>query len=170
MTPSFSYRIDSMIQAMADIVLPAIDGEKSLAIEQAQLVIAHLGLMKTQLPLATKFDELELQACQVLANTLLEITANQSTLADARQQLKLAAQTPAVGIELQEEIRAVNGALENLIRVVRSSSNRELIEATSKAVLAHTQQQSLRNRVWFASNGFDADAANLPTTDSLFKS
>lgn len=168
MTPSFSYRIDSMIQAMTDIVLPAIDGEKSLAIEQAQLVMAHLGLMKTQLPLASKFDELELQACQSLANELLELSSQHPEVADAHQQLHLATNSPAGGIELQHEIRAINGALENLVRAIRADSTRELIDATSTAVLNHTRQQSLRNRIWFASNGFDANAANLPPSDSLF--
>jgi hypothetical protein len=180
MTPSIAYRIDSLIQALDDIVLPAIDTDKSLAREQGQLVVAHLHLMKQQLAQADAFDRSELEAAAKLGQQLLAQTAEDAGLADARRTLQAAlnealpnvlekalqkADRPA---QLQDTIRALNGAIEHFVRTLRLHASRGSIDATTSTVLAHARQQSRRNRIWFASNGFDSERDSLPGYDSLF--
>lgn len=169
MTPSFSHRIDSFIQAMSDIVLPAIESDKSLAREQAQLIIAHLNLIKQQLPLADSFDRLELNLATELGLHLVELCRNDELLTEARLALEVALSAAEHFSNSQDAIRYVNGSIEQLIRTIRIHSGRGLIEAATKSVLAHAKERSLLNRIWFASNGFDSERDALPTIASLFE-
>lgn len=168
MTPSISARINSMIQAMGDIVLPAIDDDKSLAREQGQLVVAHLHLMQKQLAHAEAFDRQELVAAVELGLQLLELAAADAGMTGDRQTLEASLGERQRLPDRQEAIRAVNGATEEFVRALRLRGTRSSIDAITSAVLAHMQEQSRRNRIWFASNGFDAERDSLPGLESLF--
>ena len=168
MTPSFSARIDSLIQAMDDIVLPAIEADKSLAREQGQLVVAHLNLMKKQLAHADDFDRIELAAAVQLGLRLLELTTADPGVASDRQALQAAISEGKSLPGRQDAIRAVNGATESFVRALRQRGERSSIDAMTRAVLALSQEQSRRNLIWFASNGFDAERDSLPSIESLF--
>lgn len=168
MTPSISARLDSMIQAMDDILLPAIEADKSLAREQGQLVVAHLNLMKKQLAHADDFDRIELGAAVHLGQRLLEITTGDPGVVSDRQALQAAIDEGKALPVRQEAIRAVNGATENFVRALRQSGERSSIDAMTSTVLALSHEQSRRNLIWFASNGFDAERDSLPGIESLF--
>lgn len=168
MTPSIPYRIDSLIQAMCDIVLPAIEADKSLAREQAQLIVAHLHLLKRQLPQAEAFDQLELQAAAQLARQILELDVGNAALAACRQALDLALSEAPRLANVQDAIRQIDGAAENLVRALRLHADRPTIDAMTAMALAHARTRSLRNRIWFGSNGFDSERDSLPGFDTLF--
>lgn len=170
MTPSFSYRIDSMIQAVTDIVIPAIRQEESLAMEQIQLVVAHLTLMKTQLPMAEEFDKLELAEAVELAGQLINLSSENDVRLDAATEHL---QMILANVEEQEHrqlaIRHVNSSLEELFRDIRSFASRGTIDAATTLVMAYGKRRAYVNRIWFASNGFDADTENLPPLASIFQ-
>lgn len=169
MTPSITYRIDSLIQALNDIVLPAVEADKSLAREQGQLVVAHLHLMKRQLAQADAFDRMELDAARSLGAQLLQQARDDATLAAASSSLQDAlARSSTHQPDLQGAIRALNGAIEQHVRTVRQLAGRHSIDAMTAAVLAHGREQSRRNRIWFGGNGFDAEHDSLPGIDTLF--
>lgn len=168
MTPSIPSRIDSLIQAMSDIILPALDADKSLAHEQAQLVIGHLHLMKRQLARADAFDRSELADAVRLAQQSLELTADDTGVVKERTSLRAALNEAERLPELQDAIRVVNGAIENFVRALRLQAGRHSIDTVTSAVLAHAREKSQRNRIWFASNGFDAERDSLPGIETLF--
>ncbi|MGQ0620557.1 MAG: hypothetical protein ACT4QA_11665 [Panacagrimonas sp.] len=168
MTPSIPYRIDSLIQAMCDIVLPAIDADKSLEREQAQLIVAHLHLLKRQLPQAEAFDQLELHAAASLARQLLELESGNTALTACRQTLDSALGEAMRHANAQDAIRQIGGATENLVRALRTHAARPAIDAMTATVLAHAAKRSLRHRIWFASNGFDSERDGLPSLETLF--
>ena len=168
MTPSISARIDSMVQAMDDIVLPSIDENNNLAREQAQLVIAHLNLLKKQFAHADAFDRIEMANAVQLGRQLLELTTADAGVAGDRPVLEAAINAGQALPDRQGALRAVNGATEAFIRALRQRGERRSIDAMTRAVLALSQEQSRRNLVWFASNGFDADRDSLPSIESMF--
>jgi hypothetical protein len=168
MTPSISARIDSMIQAMDDIVLPAIEADKNLAREQAQLVVAHLHLIKKQLAHADAFDRIELASAVQLGLRLIELTKADPGVASDRQTLKAAISEGGSLPDRQDAIRAVNGATETFVRALRQFGERGSIDAMTSTVLSFAQEQSRRNLIWFASNGFDAERDSLPSIESMF--
>ena len=63
-------QIQSMIKAMIDVVLPAVDPEHKMAQEQARLVIGTLHLIAKRLPLAYRYDCDELHRYVVFAREL----------------------------------------------------------------------------------------------------
>ena len=48
MLPDIDLRLTNTIKALSDVVLPALPTGEALAREQAQLAIAHLGLVQQQ--------------------------------------------------------------------------------------------------------------------------
>jgi hypothetical protein len=168
MTPSISARIDSMILAMDDIVLPSIEADRNLAREQGQLVVAHLHLMKRQLAHADAFDRIELAAAVQLGLRLLELTAADRGVASDSQALQEAISGGESLPDRQDAIRAVNGATESFVRALRQRGERSSIDTMTSTVLAFAQKQSRRNLIWFASNGFDAERDSLPSIESMF--
>lgn len=168
MTPSIPHRIDSLIQAMRDIVLPAIGPDKSLACEQAQLIVAHLHLMQRQLAQAPAFDELQLQAASRLAQKLLALESDAVELLDHRTILTVALDEAPSEASPHAATRRINAASETLVRALRAHADRGVIDAMTATVLAHAREHSLRSRVWFASNGFDSERDSLPAFESLF--
>ena len=64
-------QLQSMIKAMTDIVLPAVDADNRLAQEQAHLVIATLQLVANRLPIAYRYDRDELERYVGLSRDLL---------------------------------------------------------------------------------------------------
>lgn len=87
MTPTIADRLDSMIQAMTDIMLPAVDPGEILAREQAGLVIAHLRMIQTQLPLADRFETVELDAAIALGRDLLPLAKGGALTVAVRDRL-----------------------------------------------------------------------------------
>ena len=167
MTPSISDRIDSLIHTLTDVVLPAIDAEKSLERDQAQLVIAHLKLIRTQLPQAAIFDELELAAAIALGRKLLTLCEGGPKLTQAAKALQdvLASPDPA---DRQDAIRRVNAANEYLVRASRIDGKPASVQAIRTAALANGKAQTLRDRIFFADSGFDADRGDLPDMATYF--
>ena len=70
MTPSIELRIQTMIKAMSEVILPAIEPGNDLAREQGQLMIAQLGLIARQWDKAQSYDTLCLRELVGLARTL----------------------------------------------------------------------------------------------------
>lgn len=64
-------QIQSMIKAMIDVVLPAVDEENKLAQEQARLIIGTLQLVAKRLPIAYRYDVDELRRYVGLAQDMM---------------------------------------------------------------------------------------------------
>src|ERR1700756_539308 len=92
-------QIKSMVKAMTDVVLPAIDPANKLAQEQARLVIGMLGLMAQQLPLQFRFDCDELARLLQLAAALQQPAGRVPALRVSVEGLGQAAATAARTLE-----------------------------------------------------------------------
>ena len=57
MRPSFDLRLQTMMKAMTEVVLPAVDPDNSAAVEQANLVIGSLNLLTEQVEYAHWFAD-----------------------------------------------------------------------------------------------------------------
>lgn len=63
-------QVQTVIKAMTDVVLPAVDPNNKLAQEQARLVIGMLHLVAQRQPLMYRYDRDELSRFLALADTL----------------------------------------------------------------------------------------------------
>lgn len=70
MNPSIETRIDSMLRALVEVVLPDLP-PGSAAAEQTALVIGHLDVLKNQVDFGAAFDAYELSCMENLSSALL---------------------------------------------------------------------------------------------------
>jgi hypothetical protein len=171
MTPSIPDRFDSMIQTLADIVIPAIKDDNDLAREQTQLVIAHLAMIRTQLPFADRFDREELESAVALARQLIELAqgGEVTRAAAAALQQAITAADPANPLTRCDANRAINAASEDIVRAVRIDGAGDAASRIARIVLDDANRKVMRDRIWFQDSGFDAERASLPCLSSMFE-
>jgi len=70
---STEIQLSTIIRAMKDAVIPAVDAKNKLAMQQAQMVVGLLNLMSHQLPVQCRFDRDELQRLVTSAQSLSKL-------------------------------------------------------------------------------------------------
>lgn len=165
-------QLQSMIKAMHDIVLPAVDADNRLAQEQARLVIATLQLVAKRLPLAYRYDRYdrdELGRYLALARELLaEVGASLGEpLVSHLEQLVSAgsdtfARARAEPAELEQSVFALRAAVGDLIQETRTQNDPRCRAAVRKLVLAAAKVELERERALVVDIGFEADPNDMP--------
>lgn len=170
-------QIQSMIKAMKDVVLPAVDPEHKMAVEQASLVIAMLGLMAKHLPLAYRYDHDELSRYVALAGELSRALHGGAVTKDAAQALEAGASN---GAEILDRARAEPAELETAIIELRAEVSAAVLgvnqdgDEVSRArvrrlVMDAAKEQLDRERAWLIDMGFEPDPSAVPPIESLLK-
>jgi len=170
-------QIQSMIKALMDVVLPAIDPANKLAQEQARLVIGTLALMSKQLPLQFRFDCDELERLIAFSAELQQQSANAGSVAT---QCAALAEKTAAAADVLGRAQAGPAKVLNAVRELRAASGevisavfREADEATQdrvqRTVLAMSAAQLLRDRAWLLSQNWEPDPAAVPSIESLLE-
>ena len=169
-------QLQTAIRALTEVVAPALDTSNALAVEQLQIVIGMLHLMAVRLPLQVRYD------CDELTR-LLELSAALTSAIDqdGRAQilaplmaasskgaavLTRAQADPADILQAIRDLRTRTGAL--ITAVYRDGSDAARGRVTT-LVLAHADQQLLRERAWFAPMGWESQPEGLPAIADLLK-
>jgi len=158
--PSIELRIQNLIKALSQVVLPAIDPGNALAREQAQLVIGHLQLIAVQWDKALPFEAQSLAALRELGQRLASAAEGGSATVQAAAQLREA-------LAVREDGAALGSAIDSLIRAASADGAAGFRAQLDQAVLEHGALQAWRERVWFAGNGLDPDPSALPSIDEM---
>ena len=170
MLPSIELRIQNLIKALSQVVLPAIDPGNALAREQAQLVIGHLQLIAVQWDKALPFEAQSLAALRELGQRLASAAEGGSETVQAAAQLREALAVREDGAALATVVRAsaaLGSAIDSLIRAASADGAAGFRAQLDQAVLEHGALQAWRERVWFAGNGLDPDPSALPSIDEM---
>jgi hypothetical protein len=162
-------QIQSMIKALTDVVLPAVDADNKLAHEQTRLVIGLLGVMSKQIPLQFQFDCDELSRLLDFATELQRASgAEQPELAQHQEKgsqvLDRAKADPAEVVNAVRALRTSTGAV---ISDVFRGADTQVQDRVQKTVLAMTSAQLLRERSWLLSQGWEPDASAIPAIETL---
>lgn len=162
-------QIASMIKAMTEIVLPAVDTENKLAQEQTRLVIATLQLVAKRLPLAYRYDRDELERYVRLARELIAaldadlapmlLTELETLTTHSADVLERARAEPA---EMEAAIFDLRARVGELIAQTRASGDQQAREAVWRLVLVASKQELDRERALVVDIGFEADPADMP--------
>ena len=171
-------QIQSMIKAMTDVVLPAVDANNKLAQEQGRLVIGMLSLLATQLPVQYRFDRGELGRLVALSQDLearsqggTQTTAAVAVLTAARlraAQIWARAQVdPAQLEDAVRELRELSGALVTAVYADGDAGSRSHVTGS---VLASSKEQLLRDRSWLLAQGWEPDPGAVPAIEALLAS
>lgn len=168
-------QIQTVIKAMMEDVLPALDQTNQLAMQSAQLTIGTLHLIAQHLPLEYRYDCDELARLLETAKTLKEQAEGGEQTGKA---LKALSQAGLVGAdvlrraraeptEIVDAVRLLREAAAQTVRAVYAEAEEPVQAAVEKTVLAMSKDQLLRDRSWLLMQGWEPDPKAVPAIDSL---
>ena len=169
------FLIKTVIKAMTDVVLPAVDQDNKLAQEQTKLVIGMLQLTASRLPIMYRFDCDELSRSLALADTLQE---QAKELPDVSPTLHALAVSTESGQDVLSRARAEPGELEAanfdlrekisaLITAIYAATDTHNLKYISATVTAHAKEQLLRDRAFLINQGWEPDPKAIPAIETL---
>lgn len=168
-------QIQTVIKAMMDDVIPAMDQNNQLAMQSAQLTIGTLSLIAQHLPLEYRFDCDELARLLEAAATLKQQAAGGEETATALDTLARAstagadvlARARAEPSEILQAIRELRSATGDTVRAVYAEGEEGTIAAVEATVLSSSKEQLLRDRSWLVMQGWEPDPEAVPAIDEL---
>jgi hypothetical protein len=174
MQPSFDLRIATMKKALSDTVIPAIDAANKAAIEQAQIVLGSLDLLRDQIEYAHWFEVVDAQSMLALIRELMatarfpcsvvaKAIASEAEKLMVRHDLRLSKQ------------REVNRRLRSVVKTILDESfeldDEGVTKAVSRIVIEHSRIQIGRERAFVSRLGFDVFPDDLlPLEQALIQS
>ena len=168
-------QVQTVIKAMTDVVLPAVDPNNKLAQEQARLVIGMLHLVAQRQPLMYRYDRDELSRFLALADTLqaqakdmpgaqAPLHALATVVENGEDVLNRAGAEPSelemANFHLREKIGA-------LVTALYAENAPDKLKHISTTVTAHAKEQLLRERSWLIGQGWESDPGSLPAIETL---
>lgn len=155
MNPSIDDRLGSVIRALSEVILPHLPAEAALAQEQAHLAIGHLQIIRAQIDDAPAFEREELADAAALGSALNAAIPQDGHTGGALSALA-AAVAAADGSEVRAQHRAIQTAIEQLVKVVSANGAPDLRQSLSAIIIDHEDRRAQKDRKWFAAFGFDS--------------
>ena len=177
MTPDHRLRLQTMLRSMLDVVIPAIDSDHRLAIDQAQIIAGNIRLLLDQCDKAYEYEMAELREYGALLDALVnQLHGGAETsrrVAQARDLLAACAPIRRLAIPAQGElaamVRVLKESVDGMVRAAHADGTPASASAASRLVLAQAEGQILRERVWFKQSGFELEPDRLPEWAALQK-
>ena len=171
-------QIKSVLKAMVDVVLPALDPANQLAQEQARLCMGLLDLLSRQLPLQFRFDCDELTRLRAMGEGLLQLADPQTVDGPTRQALADAikvsgdvlARAKADPAEVVESVRGLRATTGALVQQACAGGPRSDTARLERIVLDSSREQLLRDRTWFLPQGWESDPTSFAPIETLIPS
>lgn len=161
MKPSVELRLRTMMRAMSETVLPAVDPANSLAQEQARLMLGHLNALLQHHAGEGELERRDDRASRALATALLDAGDGGPATAQARDALRAAL--------ADTDGDALAHAIERLVVAIGVDGEADLHAASTRLVLAHARAQTTTGRAWFKPMGFDPRPDELPDPTELLE-
>ncbi len=152
MTPNTDDRLASIVRALTEVILPHLPPEASLAQEQVHLAVGHLQILRTQLDGISAFEREELDDTVALAKALVTVEGGTATTS---AQAALQAAATGAGDDVRSAVKAINQAIENLVRAVSQDGAAGTKATLSQTILSHEHARVQKDRAWFLPFGFD---------------
>jgi hypothetical protein len=167
---TYQQRLQAMMSAIIDSVLPAIPKSEPAATETATLVLGFLGLLADQCEYQLDFQVADLRANANLLNALVDaadggpLTAQ--CAADSAGILSTGLELAAIEFPAQQELVTVTAALniaaDRLVAAAAADGSAGFRDVVESELLRHGEKEILRARVSVRSAGFEDDPGGLP--------
>jgi hypothetical protein len=170
-------QIQTIIKAMTEDIIPALDQTNQLAMQSAHLTIGTLALIAQHLPLEYRYD------CDELARLIETAKSLGAQLKPEGGATAAAELTEAgkVGSDVLSRARAEPGEIVDAVRRLRAASAKAVTAvyaagdetaqaAVQKSVLSISKQQLLRDRSWLLMQGWEPDPKSIPGIAELLTS
>jgi hypothetical protein len=169
MVPDFALRLDSILCALKEVVIPALDANNKNAIEQAHLISAHIRIISEQIDLGTQYYLAELRDHIALVDDLLVVENNAgAACTEATAALQVARPLAATRVPALSELSAVVSRLKSAADgIIKSSDRQAKRDKVNRLVMQHAVGQIRRDRAWVRGAGIDIEANKLPPLREL---
>ncbi len=169
-------QIQTVIKALKDVIVPAIDPANKLAVEQAHLAMGLLTLLAAQMPVQFRFDHDELQRLVRAAEALERIRGQDP---EASAELRRLSASRAEASDVLEKSRIDPARILTSIRALRADISALILteprdgleagqfSAAEQLVLELSRAQLLRDRSLLISLGNEIDPAAIPAIGTL---
>ncbi|QBX55942.1 hypothetical protein EXE58_11025 [Nocardioides seonyuensis] len=172
MTNHFQNVLGAAIRSIDETIVPAIDPDHPLALEQAKIISSALGHIRESLDSAYQYDKVQLKlSLDLLTQVLEQGFPDGSTIPSLEAVIDSGARVLADGPSSQEEFRtlavAANRGVSAVIRAAGEVESEEArrLEAT---VVRQAQDSVALSRSWFRVCGWEVDPSQvLPLSDAL---
>lgn len=167
--------IITMIKALQDVIIPALDPANKLAVEQAHLVTMTLKLLQSQLPVQFRFDHDELTRLVQAAEKLRQISREDDGAAEAVRRIATDQAEAERVLERSRidpayilgSIRALRASISALVAVAERDESGEVFSPVERVVLELSKEQLLRDRALLVLTGNEIDPAAVPPIGDL---
>ncbi len=168
-------QIQTVIKAMMEDVLPALDQNDQLAQQSAQLTIGTLTLLAQHLPLEYRYQVDELNRLKGLADDLQGQAQGGDKTQSCVTELKKAAATAADVLEraraepgeINEAIRGLRAVASDTVKAVYAEGTEDTQTTVEQTVLSMSEAQLLRDRSWLLMQGWEPNPDSVPAIDTL---
>eukprot|EP00456_Euglypha_rotunda_P004953 TRINITY_DN10837_c0_g1_i5.p1 TRINITY_DN10837_c0_g1~~TRINITY_DN10837_c0_g1_i5.p1 ORF type:complete len:183 (-),score=29.75 TRINITY_DN10837_c0_g1_i5:403-951(-) len=168
-------QIQTIIKAISEDVIPALDQTNQLAMQSAHLAIGTLTLISQHLPLEYRYDCDELARLVSTADILRSQAhggeATSRAVAGLKEATRVASdvleRARADPSEILASIRALRAATADTVRAVYGEGSEATQSAVEGTVLALSKDQLLRDRAWLIIQGWEPDSKAVPAIDTL---
>jgi hypothetical protein len=168
-------QIQSLMKSLKDVVLPALDPNNKLAVEQGQLIMGMLHVMSQRLPLEYRFDCDELERLLELSRRLRaearggdETTAAVEAMSDSTGRgadvLERAGAEPG---EVYAAVKELRSTIARLVECVSNDGDGASRTAVTASVQVASAEQLTRDRAWVIGQGWEPDPRAIPSIESL---
>jgi len=158
MQPGYDLRIYTMIKALTDTVLPAVDSGNRAAVEQLHLVIGSLKLLRDQIDYAHWFEVADARSIVRLIGQLaaeVDLPAVRTAQGRAVDLLAIAERHDVPLTTIRDANAELRSAIRTIIEDAQASSDASDRRRVQSLVLAHSEAQISRERAFIAATGFD---------------
>jgi hypothetical protein len=174
MIPEIDTQLSAVIKSLQDNVLPAVDQNNAQAIEQLQLSLVTLGVIKGRLPMSHQYQRRELELNLALVKSLAEIadqgsidlenTSAKGISALIWESEEIISESFYGAQELEQQVRGLKDIAAQVVNAARGLS----IEAEVTSMILKSQQDmDLCRRSWALDMGFEPDPSQVPPLEQL---
>lgn len=163
MNPSLDVRIQSMIRAITETILPQLEPGTAAA-DQAALVAGHLAVIRDQIDVAVNFDRFELRSYRTLAASLADFSFGGPETSSAMKHLTSLIEAPIAEhpAGVRKQVEMLGAAVESLVHAVASDGSTGVGARATSTVIDHERRRIAANRSLFLGMGWEDDSDDLP--------
>lgn len=169
MQPGFDLRIRSMLKALSETVLPAVDPANKAAIEQLHITLGSLSLLREQIDYAYAFEIADLRD---MIAVIAGLPALAGPVSDATRQVvgeaeALASREPTALTRLQDANYGLRAAIAEEIAAAYQRLDAAAADRLDAWLLKNAALQIGRERAFVAATGFDVFPETLQSIGAL---
>ena len=169
MQPGFDLRLRTMMKALSEVVLPAVDPANRAAVEQGSIVLGSLDLLLQQVDYAHWYEVVDLLSLCNLARELSNIDglgANPKIEDAASIGVAIAARWDVSLSQIRQSNLALRDAIGETAERAFTSDQVGVRTRVQALVLSHSEEQIGRERAYVAGTKWDIFPESLQTIEA----